>query len=105
MTFVIAYLDDDTEIYTSWYDPVTTQPPEGEGFCLKPKSCKCLDVQDINSTHLANDTNYNGVDEAAVNTSLTFIGTWNSEKIKLTCTGNHIKSFYFYTPIALIHII
>jgi len=29
--FTVAYVNDDTRMFTAWYDPVATQPPEGDG--------------------------------------------------------------------------
>uniref|UniRef100_A0A7M5X729 Cadherin domain-containing protein n=2 Tax=Clytia hemisphaerica TaxID=252671 RepID=A0A7M5X729_9CNID len=85
VTFVIIYLNGDTALISSWMAPQTTQPPDGEGFCLVPKTCECLNIPEINSTQLQTNTNYSGVDSSAVNTSLTYIQTWDQQKIILTC--------------------
>ena len=87
VTFVIVYLNGDTALVSTWMSPQTTQPPDGVGFCLVPKTCECLNIPEINSTQLTTNANYSGVDSSAVNTSLTYIQTWDKQKIDLTCKG------------------
>lgn len=89
ITFVITYLDGDTSIVSAWYEPVTTQPLAGVGFCLLPKSCSCPNIPEVNATMLSDDVNYYGVNDSVVNSSLAYIAMWDTHQVQLTCKGMH----------------
>jgi len=55
------------------------------GYCLTVKSHNCNDIPAINITHILSDASYYGVNDSAVNSSLTSIGTWSNNEIQLLC--------------------
>uniref|UniRef100_A0A7M5XJA2 G8 domain-containing protein n=2 Tax=Clytia hemisphaerica TaxID=252671 RepID=A0A7M5XJA2_9CNID len=85
VTFTIVYFNGDTAIVSSWYDPQTTQPPQGAGFCLRPKDCGCPDVPEVDMTTINTNMTYYGVNDTAVNTSIAYMSTWDTASIKLLC--------------------
>lgn len=56
-------------------------------MCPSVKSCSCSNYTEVNSTTLSQDIAYIGVDKNQVNETLTNLGKWDVEAIKLLCKG------------------
>ena len=58
------------------------------------KSCSCSDVPVIyDMTKLQTNETFYGINETAVNASLTSIGNWDAEQIKLVCKRESYITF------------
>ena len=64
-----------------WYGFISTGV-----LCEIEKSCACQNIGEVNST-LLDEIQYYGVNNSAVNESLTSIGKWDAQSIQLLCKG------------------
>ena len=56
-------------------------------YCSIQKDCSCNNITEVNSTVINSDVAYIGVNNTYVNSSITNVGKWDAEKIKLICKG------------------
>ena len=55
-------------------------------YCAVAKTCKCKPIaENLNATIFMNETLYHGLNDTAVNTSLTSIGIWDGKTIQDLC--------------------
>ncbi|XP_066930215.1 uncharacterized protein [Clytia hemisphaerica] len=61
-------------------------------YCSIQKDCNCLNVTEVNSTVISGDVAYIGVNNTYVNASISNVGKWDAEKIKLICKDSACDS-------------
>ena len=54
-------------------------------YCPVSKNCQCRDVPTVNTTMLDENISYYGINDTAVNKSVTAVGTFDSLSIQLLC--------------------
>ena len=59
--------------------------PSLGSYCPTQKSCECNDVPDVNTTMLQDDISYYGVNDTAVNKSITAVTSFSAQSIELLC--------------------
>ena len=71
------------------------------GYCNVSKSCQCEPIAlNLNATILMSNTLYYGLNDTAVNTSLTVVATWDGKSIKLVCQR---KLYHFLLILLIVH--
>ena len=62
-------------------------------MCPSVKSCTCSNYTEVDSTTLSQDIAYIGVNKTVVNSTLSNLGKWDVEAVKLLCKGTLVKNF------------
>ena len=65
----------------------------GENQCIVRKSCECENYPEVNITDISSNITLYGINDTAVNISLTKLGQWDYQSVQQLCKGINLSIY------------